>query len=715
MDISSIEKYTKDGSSGEPEVKQSKEEVLVERFVAQRVTEMQDYRKELGVEKVWKEADLEYEPKEIELSKKRRYESDDELGLRARLVPVGDSTQDWRSNNSDPTLLTKVQTAISIIIDNNPEAKLKAVSRKYEKKTALAYSLWKRNWGITNAKEVYKLFCFNLAKYGWAVGRTFPRLIQFPKEILTEVNQSDPSKNVYEKKMLTWFNDVAKQNMDPFRTWIDEQTKPYDDYSMNDCYFELDYSWDQAKIEFEQYGFDKFVPEPRNLRVSYEEDPSQGQEDDEEKKRKDLVTVGFYENRAKDLYVIRIPKKGKILHYCPLPNDDGLLSLWHSPWILADASRPYGISLWQIIKQKKGLYDKMQNMTMDQLVLSIMKMFFYTGTNNLIGNGKIKIEPGKGVQIVNGKVDFLDIPGPGDESWKGLDYLRQGMEDDSGITRTLQGDSKGQTLGQDLISKESSLKRLKIPVENIADAIEQDAYITLSWTAQVLSTPEIKQFADEKEIADYEGEMGVKRQSVVPMGGLDPMTNEAVGPFQASLMPEISLEMEQQGDKLVESRSERFFAIGTDIKAEDLKWRGIFKVEPKSILQSSSELEKQSIDQLGNMIAPLLVQPPEIYAKLVNQWLKNREQNPLDWLPESWLPFLDQGQQPLFIQDPMMQAAMQPMGQGVPTNQTSMQGAAGTTPSKGGPTVVPQNQMSVPKAPGYSAAPRNELTRAQGQ
>ena len=54
------------------------------------------------------------------------------------------------------------------------------------------------------------------------------------------------------------------------------------------------------------------------------------------------------------------------------------------------------------------------------------------------------------------------------------------------------------------------------------------------------------------------------------------------------------------------------------------------------------------------------------------------------------------------------------MGQGVPSNQTSMQGAAGTTPAQGGPTVVPQQQTSVPKAPGYSAAPRAELTRAQG-
>jgi hypothetical protein len=42
---------------------------------------------------------------------------------------------------------------------------------------------------------------------------------------------------------------------------------------------------------------------------------------------------------------------------------------------------------------------------MDQLVLSIYKMFFYTGTNTMTGDGQIEIVPGKGVQNLGGKVD----------------------------------------------------------------------------------------------------------------------------------------------------------------------------------------------------------------------------------------------------------------------------------------------------------------------
>jgi hypothetical protein len=47
----------------------------------------------------------------------------------------------------------------------------------------------------------------------------------------------------------------------------------------------------------------------------------------------------------------------------------------------------------------------MNNMTMDQLVLSIYKMFFFTGTNPMSGDGQVRIVPGKGVQNLGGKID----------------------------------------------------------------------------------------------------------------------------------------------------------------------------------------------------------------------------------------------------------------------------------------------------------------------
>lgn len=723
MDIEAI-KQANEAQTETPQVTLEGKDKDVEDYTSRRIREMQNYRESLGVEKKWREADVEYEPGTLDDERERgmHFETDEEQGLRTQLVPIGESEDEaWRSRNSDPTLMTKIQSAISIIIDQMPQAVPTAMSKKYEASTAIALAAWKRNWQITNAKEVYKLFVFDCAKYGWGVGRSYPRIIQYKKDILTEVDRENPENNKYESVNNVWFNDVAKQRLNPFRTWVDEQTKPYDDYTMNECYFELDFSYDAAKVEFGDYAnFDKYVKPNVDLRHRTEQEQGLAVQDDEKKERSDIITIGFFESRLKDLYEIRLPKIKAPLYYGPLPNDDGMLSLWHTPWFLRSADHPYGISLWEMIKQKKTLYDKMQNMTMDQLVLSIMKMFFYTGTSSLIGDGKIKIEPGVGHQIVNGKVEFLNVPGPGKEAFEGLQFLKGGIDDDSAIPPVVEGQLTGKTLGEVLSAKEASLKKMKIPVENIADAMEQDAYITISWTSQIKSTPEIKEFATEQDIFAYTQEAGIDANQI--FGQLDEETGNAVGPFKATFLPEMSLALEKNDQgKLVESKKEQFFQIGKDIQTRELYWRGSFKIVPKSIVSSSEELTKQGKSELFNLLVPLFPQPPQLFAKAAQQMIKVREEDPRDWLPDTWVQFLDGEKKSLFVPSaPPGVAPAEPgvpaapgMGQGVPSNQTSMQGAAQTTPGGNtSPTVVPESQISTPTLPGINAAPRQELARS---
>ncbi len=251
MNLDGLSDFTKTGQVKAPVVKLTDEEKTVWEFVSLRVKNMQDFRKSLKIEEKWKEADKEYIPSELNFQKpagRRRFETDQDTGLRSRLVPIGDLSQDWRSNNSDPTLLAKIQTALSIIVDQNPEAYLKPTVKKYQDRTALAYGMWKRNYIVSEAKNKYKLFIFNQAKYGWAPMRAYPHIIKYEKDILTEVNPDDPTKNKYETRTTTWFNDVDKEVLDPFRTWVDEQSKPYDSYSRNDNYFEKDYSYDAAVL-----------------------------------------------------------------------------------------------------------------------------------------------------------------------------------------------------------------------------------------------------------------------------------------------------------------------------------------------------------------------------------------------------------------------------------------------------------------------------------
>ena len=119
-----------------------------------------------------------------------------------------------------------------------------------------------------------------------------------------------------------------------------------------------------------------------------------------------------------------------------------------------------------------------------------------------------RIVPGKFENLPpGGDIDWLEVPGPGKEAWEGLRALKAIIDDNSGITPTLSGEvTQGKTLGEILHAKESALKRLRTPIENLAYAIEQDAYISLSWMAQIYSTPEVREFVNPEDIADYEKE-----------------------------------------------------------------------------------------------------------------------------------------------------------------------------------------------------------------
>lgn len=680
--------------------KASQEESEILTYVKKRKEQLQAFRKQSKVEELWKQADEEYIPHELDFSKgKKRFEQDQDNGARSRMVPIGDNDEAWRANNSAPTLLVKIQTALSLIIDNDPQAILSPLFSRFDKTTTLANALWKRNWNISGSKENLKKFMFNLFKYGWAAGRSYPKVIKYPKKVLVSVDAEDPSKNVYEEKEIVWYNDVAKDNLNPYRTWIDENTKPYDIYSMNDCYFELDYSYDTAALEFGIYENWKFVPQ--NAKVSYDEEPNKDTE--EVNDRKDTVTIGFYQNRAKDLFVITVPSAEIMLHSCPLPNDDGYLDVWHTLLLFKSATDPMGISLWQILMQDKAMYDKWDNMTSDQLALSIMKFGMYTGTASVIGDGVMKIKPGEAHQMINGKVDWMEIPGPGEDAYKGLKMLENRMDSNTGISPTLEGDLTGKTLGEIQLARESSLKRLKTPLENIAYAIEWDLYLTLSWTEQILSTPEIKEFADVEEMMEYE------KENDTESGGLN--TNED-GSLVASYYPEVSLALEKRDGVLYEAKEERFFRIGKDIGTKDLKWRGMAKVIPASLVGNSEIINQQTKMQMFNLLVPLFQMPPELAKKPAIQILRVNQEKPEDWLPDAWLTEElglpeEEKTEPLFVDtngNPVEDGGQN--GGGAPNNGETLKGKGGIAPN-GLQTVVPKGE-----APGMQM---KEVTGGVGQ
>ena len=562
-------------------------------------------------EELMKRADREYKPKDLLESSNveslvtiANEETNDDASASIINIGLERNKANWRSTISDPTLLVKVQTALSILIDQNPEAIFKASSEKFEKRTNVAKALWKRNWEINNSLEVLKLFVFDLAKYGFAVGHTIPRILKRDKDILDVLDTENPENNKYKKVQIIEFNDIYREKLDLYRTWLDDKANLTDPFSINDWYYEKDYSLDDFKEEFGMY---KVAETVNGSSLSLDTTGLNSAT----KSRSDMVTVGFYENKKKDLYTIWIPETKTILYYSPLPNDDGKLTLWYGYWLERDPRTIYGIGLYELLKNNKVMYDRFKNMTIDQLTMAIYPMIFYTGTP-MNGENQITISPDTIRQKQPGStIDQVKISYD-PRGWDATEKFTSAMDNDTGISPTLQGEISGKTLGEVLHAKDSALKRLNIPLLNIAKAIEMDAYLTLSWANQVYSIPEVKEFVNQEALTAYEAENKVMGRNIRGLGN--------GGKVEAQFYPSMDLGLEEdRNGVLIESAERRFFRLGDDkLPLESIKWEGKISIKAKSIVSPNPELERQRKLELYNVVSPVVNQMASLFYQHVD-------------------------------------------------------------------------------------------------
>jgi len=618
------------------------EEIL--QYLIKRLPVLKDGKKNilnnLNFEEIMREADREYQPRFLSEKKstgRNILVQDETTGLRgSRIVPItGKEGNEWRSDLSEPTLMVKIQTALSILVDQNPEAMFKATCEKYKKTKDLGYALWKRSWGIGKSKKQLKLFIFNLAKYGFSIGHTFPRKVARDGEILKELDLDNPEKNKYTKKKIIEFNDVYRETLDPFRTWIDDMANLSDPWSVDDWYYEKDYSKDTFNREFGKYANAdkiKFI----NKTVDTENEA----EDIEVNKRQDITTIGFYESKNKDLYAIYAPNDKVVIYSSPLPNDDKKLSCWWTYWNIRDLRTPYGIGLYELLKHSKVMYDRLKNMTVDQLVMAIYPMLFYSGSNKLAGTGDLVISPGLVKQKLPGTTIEQTNIKYDPRGFEGVEKISEDIDEATGISKTLQGEVTGKTLGEVLHAKDAALKRLNIPLANIAEALEEEAYISLSWMNQIYSIPEVMTFACADELTAYAEEVDNEPLQQMVL---------ANGKIQADFYQQLDLGMDEDREgNIIESPDNRFFKIGKgkDIEIKDLKWEGKITINPQSILVPSKELERQRKLELFNLITPVVQTMSQMVAdgmvdvgmslyKPLEQILKIQDEKPKDWLPDN--------------------------------------------------------------------------------
>jgi len=609
-------------------------------FVVNRIDDLKQSRKQavngVEIEQVWAEADRDYVPHRLGNIGKRVIATDEEKGWRGTLVRLGSTN--WQSDVSQSNPFIKVQVALSLLVDQNPSGVFTAGSNKFQATTELMRQLYQRSWEVADSKQQLKLFIFNLSKYGWACGRTYPLRITRTVKVLKEWNEEEPDKSVYEDQEVVEFNDVFRENLDIRNTWIDDMAKPNNKFSVRDWSWRKVYPMDVFKEEFGKYKLADKVQEGGNI-SEVVTGPSATPNKTQFKERH-LVEVYFYENRIKDVFAVIANGVPVVLDALPIANLSGVkkLSLWQTYWNIRDANCPYGIGLYEAIRNDQFMLDRIRNMTVDQLTLSIYKMFFYQGTQALTETGDIKISPGVGKQVLDPKnVNWLTIPGPGQDAWLGIQMFKKDLDESSGITDQLLGVVTGKTAFETAQAKEAALKRLKNPLDNITDALDEEAYISVALFQLIYSIPETIAISDPRLVDDYLKEV---------QGDQSLYTRDSLGNFNAQVYREFPLNLQQdEKGNLIENKDTKFFRV----KPKFLQWEGIINVKAQSILSPSKQIDKALELEMYNVLIPLIAQPPELVKKIAENIIKLYDKDPRDVLPESWL---NPPQQQLIIPSP---------------------------------------------------------------
>lgn len=635
-------------------------------FFEERRGQLKTYRKgKKGIESIWKAADDAYTPHTLKTSKgKKVLASDDELGLRSAQVILG-KDEDWKEDSVAPNPYIKIQTAFGIIVDRNPTAIMNAGASKYQNNAPLMENLYTRSWEIAKSRStLLKPLIFNATKYGLGVGRTYPLQIRRSVRELTDFVPEDPKKNKYKEIEHTYFDDAFRESLSPWQVWFDDASVVGNPFSINDVVYYKDYDWDKFKEQFGHLkNFTNVLPDKRVL-SSDKELESFDEELHKGKVAKLQTRVWFYENLKRDMFYIQTDD-GVVLLDEPMPQSakNKKLSVWPVTWTLRNDKDLEGIGIYEAMRNDHKIFNKIKIMSVDQLVLSIYKEFFYAGTEKLDGDGMMKTKPGVGRQVVDPQnIKWNVVPGPGKEVVDWMKYEEEKMEEATGVTKQLEGTVTGKTAFETSQARESALKRMKTPLENITDGLEHDAYISIGIFEDLYSVPKIKLIAEDRFIEPVELEQ--LREEEIEVGE----------EFDESQIKEefreFPLHLERKGEKgeLEQTEDENFFTL----KEEDFPWEGVIKIEGQSIIANSELLERTTTTEMTNMLVPLFQMPREIAEKPSKELVKAYNKDPADWLPDAWLqpvqPEKEGGN--LFVDSEQAEEGVEQAPEGVPNIET---------------------------------------------
>jgi len=538
----------------------------------------------------------------------------------------------------------KVQSALGILIDRNPEVGLEENNPKFSASKELLKGLANASWKKTNSLGQLKLSIFNSAKRGWFVGRTYYRCLKHDARFLETIETDEKTgkeTKKYETKEMTKVDDIQYMNMNNHNAWLDEQTVPEDFFSTRDWLWREVHHIDDLKKMFpeKEYPNMKLVHEGGDTREVIQGSSSSGSSastgNSGKQSKKGMTEVYFYENQFDDWFIVEI--NGVMVVHEPLPQDHKRLSCVYGYWNLRNAESIYGIGVVEAMERDESLIDRIMNMDMRQLLATISPSGFYSGSEDP-EDENLKYKPGTLHRTLDPKnISWLEIPQGNSSGIDKITWLESKEDSRTGITKQLEGDDsdgKG-TAFEAGVSREAGLKRLRLPLKSIQYALEWEFRNRIDLIKQVYTGYHVEQLDDPEDIQNYLTEVGADPEFYF-------IENEGEGDkeiFYKKQHREAQVNVAQnESGQFIESDEKNFFHI----KPEHLAFEGDVIVNATSILIQSEELEKADTLRMANMLIPLIMQgDPAKIGRAVKQMLLAFNKDPRKWLPDEWIEIMD--------------------------------------------------------------------------
>lgn len=535
-------------------------EVEILQFVKERYVAMKAKKKDLGIDYKCDLFDRLYTPHRVLRVKDRDREFEEST------MQIDD--EDGRkANKSKPIAFEKVQTALALIIRENPKALMKPDELKYQAFNEIVRAVYEKNWEDNDLILELRRFVFHLAKYGLAYGR---RYVKKTYKVSHE--------NGLTKRMVDFY-DTIWETVHPRHVYLDETcSNPRD---ARDCLLVFNRSLQELKDRYPESRFSKMKSILSGSALTEQEtsylDASKQLQNTKEKKIEELI----YENVKKDIRLIII---SGILLTAPeavLPGHQ--LSIFGEKWAEKDDTYD-GIGICDILENYQPLIDEISNSDID-LTRELIRPTLYMSSNlTLADEGEDEI---KGQRVVRFDGDInqglkWDRPPRGFDGQNMLEYLSREIDDSTGIAKDLSAISDAKTLGQATFNRENSLRRLALPLMSIKQAIKDDANKALNLFREVYGVPKVVELTDET--AKEEARAALTR---FPADERFVAKGEKIYHRQFKQM---SLNVNFANGQYERSDESKFW----ELIPANFDWKGVMDIIPMSFIPRSEAMEQQA-------------------------------------------------------------------------------------------------------------------------